>query len=167
MNLKRFGVAKLAVACVLVLGFSTGKLGAATTLTYTYDALGRLTFVVDSTNGNRDFDYDKLGNRLNVAVGTGSDAASEPSPPPPPSGPNPPTGLSQTLMYDCNWIAQWSAPGSQTSYQFKDTRNPERTVPGGNTSTGVVCDGGNPSSNKAVYIKACNANGCSAPMYFP
>lgn len=58
--------------------FLIGKLGAANTLTYTYDALGRLTFVNDPTNGNRDYDYDKAGNRLLVSVGTANDAAAEP-----------------------------------------------------------------------------------------
>jgi YD repeat-containing protein len=167
MNPRYFGIMKLCIAGALVLGLSAGKIGAATTLTFTYDALGRLTYVVDPVNGNRDYDYDKMGNRLNVATSTASDAASEPPPPSPPGAPNPPTNLSQTLMYDCNWIAQWSPPGGQTSYQFKDSRNPERTVLGGNTSTGVVCDQGNPSSNKAVYIKACNATACSTAAYFP
>lgn len=43
------------------------------TTVYTYDALGRLTFVNDSVNGNRDYDYDRAGNRTEVAVGTASD----------------------------------------------------------------------------------------------
>lgn len=42
--------------------------------TFTYDALGRLTFVNDSRAGmNRDYDYDAAGNRTNVSVGTSSD----------------------------------------------------------------------------------------------
>jgi hypothetical protein len=53
----------------------------AQTLKYTYDALGRVTFVEDATNGNRDYDYDKAGNRLLVSSGTASDAAAEPAPP--------------------------------------------------------------------------------------
>lgn len=55
-----------------------GTLLASNTITYAYDALGRLTFVSDPVNGNRDYDYDKAGNRLNVATGTASDSASEP-----------------------------------------------------------------------------------------
>lgn len=43
------------------------------TTRYTYDALGRLTFVEDSQNGNRDYDYDAAGNRTNVAAGVSSD----------------------------------------------------------------------------------------------
>jgi len=43
------------------------------TTRYTYDALGRLTFVEDSQNGNRDYDYDAAGNRINVATGVSTD----------------------------------------------------------------------------------------------
>ena len=43
------------------------------TIRYTYDALGRLTFVEDSQNGNRDYDYDAAGNRTQVATGVSSD----------------------------------------------------------------------------------------------
>jgi YD repeat-containing protein len=143
-----------------------GKLDAGNTITYTYDELGRLTFVTDPLNGNRDYDYDKAGNRRNVATSAGTDGASEPPPPSPPGVPSPPTGLSMQLMYDCNWIASWSAPGSQTSYQFKETSNSERTVSGGDVSTGVTCPYGDPNGNKPSWIKACNANGCSSAAYF-
>lgn len=43
------------------------------TTRYSYDALGRLTFVEDSQNGNRDYDYDAAGNRTKVATGITSD----------------------------------------------------------------------------------------------
>lgn len=43
------------------------------TTRYTYDALGRLTFVEDPQNGNRDYDYDAAGNRTNVVTGVNSD----------------------------------------------------------------------------------------------
>ena len=159
------GVGTLAAGafCLLI---AAGKLDASNTITYTYDALGRLTFVNDPSNGNRDYDYDKAGNRLNVATGTGTDGASEPPPPSPPGVPSVPTNLSSQLMYDCNWIASWTAPGTQTSYQFKETANAERTVSGSAVSTGVTCPQGNPNGNKPSYIKACNANGCSAAAYF-
>lgn len=38
------------------------------TLKYTYDELGRLTFVEDDKNGNRDYKYDAAGNRVMVDV---------------------------------------------------------------------------------------------------
>lgn len=36
---------------------------------YKYDELGRLTFVEDNVNGNRDYDYDAAGNRTALNVG--------------------------------------------------------------------------------------------------
>lgn len=38
-------------------------------VTYIYDALGRLTFVYDNINGNRDYDYDAAGNRTTLNEG--------------------------------------------------------------------------------------------------
>ena len=38
-------------------------------LEFTYDALGRLTKMKDPANGDRNYDYDKAGNRKNVQVG--------------------------------------------------------------------------------------------------
>lgn len=43
------------------------------TVTYKYDALGRVTFVVDNVNGNRDYDYDSAGNRTSVTKGNTQD----------------------------------------------------------------------------------------------
>ena len=45
------------------------RTGTATETLYHYDALGRLQFVNDTVNGNRDFDYDSAGNRTAVAEG--------------------------------------------------------------------------------------------------
>jgi hypothetical protein len=42
------------------------RTGAATETVYEYDALGRLQFIGDSLNSNRDFDYDSAGNRTAV-----------------------------------------------------------------------------------------------------
>ena len=38
-------------------------------IAYTYDALGRLTYVKDNINGNRDYDYDAAGNRTEITKG--------------------------------------------------------------------------------------------------
>jgi YD repeat-containing protein len=157
-------VGKYVASGLLCLGFAA-NLDASNVITYTYDALGRLTFVADPQNGNRDYDYDKAGNRLNVATGTASDGTSEP-PPPPLNPPSAPTNLSAQLVNDCNWVASWTAPGRQTSYQFKDTSNPERTLAADVVSTGVTCPPGNSNGNRPNYIKACNADGCSAAAFF-
>lgn len=45
----------------------------ATTLKYRYDELGRVICVEDNINGDRDFEYDKAGNRKQVAVGVCND----------------------------------------------------------------------------------------------
>lgn len=42
-------------------------------VSYQYDALGRIICVEDPTNGDRDFDYDDAGNRSNVTVGACND----------------------------------------------------------------------------------------------
>jgi YD repeat-containing protein len=138
----------------------------ATTLTYTYDALGRLTYVNDPTNGNRDYDYDKAGNRLLVSVGTASDAAAEPPPPGGGGVPMAPSNLTATYLNNCNWLATWSAPGGQTYFEFKETATASRIVSGSAVSTGVTCTLNDPNSNKPAWIKACNANGCSSQANF-
>lgn len=50
------------------------------TVTYTYDALGRLTYVSDTVAGNRDYDYDAAGNRRLVSTNTTNDEEAEPTP---------------------------------------------------------------------------------------
>jgi YD repeat-containing protein len=72
------GNPRLCVASLLALLMPDGELGASNTITYAYDALGRLTFVSDPANGNRDYDYDKAGNRLLMSVATASDSTAEP-----------------------------------------------------------------------------------------
>lgn len=63
---------------ILYFIFSPSIFAQTKTTTYTYDALGRLTFVTDPANGNRDYDYDKAGNRLLVSANSANDAATEP-----------------------------------------------------------------------------------------
>ena len=40
------------------------------TISYRYDALGRVICVIDDNNGEREYQYDAAGNRKNVSVGT-------------------------------------------------------------------------------------------------
>ena len=88
--MNKFLPIKFLLTCCLLIVCSEGY---TQTIEYHYDALGRLTFVEDSTNGNRDYDYDAAGNRTEVSVGASSD--DEPPPTPPPA----PTGLSCNLLY--------------------------------------------------------------------
>jgi hypothetical protein len=66
-------------ACLFVLNiiFASSSFSAPHTVSYTYDELGRLTFVNDTVN--RDYDYDNAGNRVSVEVGTSVDFLSPPS----------------------------------------------------------------------------------------
>jgi YD repeat-containing protein len=45
------------------------EISTSTTISYRYDALGRLVCVVDPTNGEREYQYDAAGNRENVSIG--------------------------------------------------------------------------------------------------
>jgi YD repeat-containing protein len=136
----------------------------AKTTKYTYDSLGRLTYVEDSTNGNRDYDYDAAGNRRNVAVGTADDAASEPPPLPPPPVPGATTGLAMNYVADCAWSASWYSVPTASNYKFTDTNGTAYTVTATNKS--VPCTQGQPQSNKPYSVKACNGNGCGPTSYF-
>lgn len=130
-------------------------------ITYTYDALGRLTFVKDPYAGNRDYDYDKAGNRLMVAVGVANDDVSEPG------APTAPTGLQSNHFADCAHRAAWNpsvslAPGLY--YSVRETKGSYQNTTA--TSIYVECTRGNPNSNKPRSVTACNSIGCSAEVYF-
>ena len=64
-------------AIVTIIAFPIATYAAEKTIKYTYDALGRLTFVEDSINGNRDYDYDDAGNRTQVLVGVSDDESND------------------------------------------------------------------------------------------
>lgn len=135
------------------------------TTTYTYDALGRLTFVTDSQNGNRDYDYDKVGNRLLVAVGGANDSTNEPGV----AGPPVPTNPIASLGSFCVWNTWWGPSAGATSYVITDSLGTTYTTSGSPysylwTST---CPNGNPYGRKPLYVKACNSSGCSANAQFP
>jgi hypothetical protein len=95
---------------------------AGATLKYTYDALGRLTFVEDPVNGNLDYDYDAAGNRLLVSVGTADDAAADPetAAPTAPGELNHPASNSSG-SYPVTW---GEAEGRVTSYELWQANNP-------------------------------------------
>jgi YD repeat-containing protein len=93
------------------------------TTNYKYDALGRLTYVEDPVNGNRDYDYDAAGNRRVVATGTATDSAIEPGGSGPFGPPPKPGSLTSQYMYDCAWAAAWGPADTATSFIFKSTQN--------------------------------------------
>ena len=125
-------------------------------ITYTYDTMGRLTFVEDGINGNRDYDYDKVGNRDAVSVGNAEDSV--PLPPAPPA----PSGLSCSLIAPNVYKASWTAVSGASYYVIRSTAvtNPESQI----TSTTHYIDQGGATCN---WVKACNSSSvCSAKSYF-
>lgn len=122
------------------------------TITYTYDALGRLTFMTDPVNGNRDYDYDKAGNRLLVATNTASDAATEPAVIYLPA----PTGLSKSLIANCAWRATWSLVTGAAKYLVKDTTGGSQYVT--TTFADIGCPSNNSSANMPSSVQACDVN---------
>jgi YD repeat-containing protein len=98
------------------------EVAAGDTLKYTYDALGRLTFVEDPINGNRDYDYDAAGNRVLVSVNGANDAANDPAT----AAPSAPTARSHPATNSSgSYSVTWGeAAGSITSYELWQANNP-------------------------------------------
>jgi hypothetical protein len=125
----------------------------AQTLKYTYDALGRVTFVEDSVNGNRDYDYDPAGNRVAVNVGNATE-----DPAPVPLLPAP-TAANCRSVGAGGWFATWNAVAGAHHYQFRKGNEQEITVTINNSGSNSSCK----------WVKACDAaNVCSTKtLFFP
>ncbi|RYY02177.1 MAG: hypothetical protein EOO53_14170 [Gammaproteobacteria bacterium] len=122
---------------------------------YTYDELGRLTFVTDSANGNRDYDYDKAGNRLLVSTNIATDATAEPAPAYLPA----PTNLYYSLAASCAWKATWNVVPGAAKYLVKDTSGtPSGTQYVTTNEAWIACPVGNSSGNKPKSVQACSAS---------
>lgn len=128
---------------------------------YNYDALGRLDMVEDKVNGNRDYDYDKAGNRVLVATNTINDADNEAF-----TGFLPaPTGTNISFFRDCVWEATWDPVPGAVKYEVKDSFGINHYT----TSTNIliICTTGKPTSNKPESVQACNANNlCGIVAHF-
>jgi YD repeat-containing protein len=159
------------------------------TTIYTYDALGRLTYVQDTQNGNRDYDYDNAGNRLRVAAGTASDGAAEPAAASPPYVPGldpmvrvipaKPSGLFKNFIIDCAWRSSWVLSEGATYYTYKTLAGRSSNVYPTNSSGGTTvqvlgntitvtasCPYGESQAYEPGSVKACNVDGCSDPASF-
>jgi YD repeat-containing protein len=156
---KAFQVKWIALVSAALLAFVGASLAAPKTTTYKYDALGRLTFVVDAANGNRDYDYDKAGNRLVVAIGEATDEAMEPG------APATPTGLVRTYIQNCVWRANWNAVPGAVNYKVLSTTGVEQTVT--TNQAYINCPFNNKEGNKPKWVRACASSGaCSFRAYF-
>lgn len=120
------------------------------TVSYTYDALGRLTFVSDTVNGNRDYDYDNAGNRLLVSTNVVSDAATGPALLPAP------TGLNKSLIANCAWRATWNPVPGAAKYLVIDTTGGIRYVT--TTFADIGCPSNNSAANMPKSVQACDVN---------
>lgn len=78
--------------------------------------------------------------------------------------PTAPVNLGLNQVADCAWRGSWSSSAGATSYTVRDTQGVE--TPTANLEFFVNCPVGQPETNKPVWVKACNANGCSARSYF-
>lgn len=121
----------------------SNALAAANTLKYTYDALGRLTFVEDPVNGNRDYDYDAAGNRTQVGVGQQLDDA-------PVVKLDAPTGLTCTgpISSSGGYKASWNAVSGAAYYLYQDGNGTEKKVTTTTATLTAAC----------LYVKACDSN---------
>lgn len=175
------------IACTLLCATLSGA--QSKTTVYTYDALGRLTYVQDSQNGNRDYDYDSVGNRLKVTVGTASDGASEPASSSPPyvAGedmmvrviPVKPSNLFKNYIANCSWRSSWTLSPGATYYTHKTVSGRNSNIypvnSTGGTSVQVVgttltlivnCPYGDSQPYEPSSVKACNIDGCSDAASF-
>ena len=147
--------------CAVAITLSPYAHSQAKTTGYTYDSLGRLTFVEDPVNGNRDYDYDKVGDRLNVAVRAVDDLGSKPK------TPTLPTGLSSNHAGDCYHRASWNASVSEAPglyYSVRETGGATQITT--LTRVTVQCPTGKPEYNKPRSVQACNDVGCSGEANF-
>lgn len=149
-------IARSKLLMILFFLFSGMHSAQSATLRYTYDALGRVTFVEDTVNGNRDYDYDAAGNRTQMSVGNPDENS-----PPPISIPAPPTSLrawgpiSQYGGYSATWVGNDGAD----YYELRTNGGKYHTIQAGQQLK--VTD-----TTRAKWVRACNTAGCSAKAYF-
>ena len=92
---------------------------------------------------------------------------------PPPPAPPAPTGLAKNLNSGCSWYASWNASSGATYYTIRDQSGNFQynvSVPATNTSysfCGAPGYTGNPNDYRPKWLKACNAQTCSAQTNFP
>lgn len=133
------------------------------TLEFDYDVLGRLTFVKDNVNGNRDYDYDKAGNRTQMTVGASSDGTDPGQNTV--TAPAAPANLrNYTNHYPGVYTADWDVTENADYYILRLRSSLGSQDQQLTTNTHTYSEGA--SGLEAERVRACNAYGCSADVYF-
>lgn len=127
---------------------------------YQYDALGRLTQVMEDGWEAGGYCYDAAGNRYQVDTGGGGEEC--------PLEPFPaaPTGLAYTWNCCPTYRISWNAVPGATYYTLKLDNSTYPTVNA--PATEYYAAPVDPSQNPPVpvWIQSCNSNGCSNRAYF-
>lgn len=134
------------------------RTGAATEISYHYDALGRLQFVEDSINSNRDFDYDRAGNRTAVAESVVSEDE-DPFEDDPGTQLAAPTGLQLAGPFSQygGYSASWGSVANADRYVVGMEDGSQVETTNTSISTAIL---------RPVWVYAVNYNGSSAKSYF-
>lgn len=152
-----FSDPKVKFRCIAILLLVTSPYlqAAPQTLKYTYDALGRVTFVEDTVNGNRDYDYDAAGNRTQVVLNQAVDEVYVPTVPPKPTNLN------------CSSIAPgvnrgaWTGSTEATYYLYTAYVSGNSVIFRTDRSSYTPID-----NSSCRSVQACNDVGCSASVNF-
>ncbi len=119
----------------------------AQTVKYTYDALGRVRVVEDGVNGNRGYDYDAAGNRINVS---GPDFV-------PPSAPS---ALLVSNLTSNSARVGWTASTDNVGVSgYEYSLNGGAWNPLSSSSLSVNLSGLLPSTNYTFVLRAKDASG--------
>lgn len=134
------------------------RTGAATEISYQYDALGRLQFVEDSVNSNRDYDYDSAGNRTAVAEGV-VDEEEDPFDNAPGVQLPAPTGLQLAGPFSQagGYTASWTGVANADRYVVGMADGSQVETTGTSMSTAIL---------RPVWVYAANYSAGSAKSYF-
>lgn len=130
------------VVIIISLGFVCFEVSAQT-VKYTYDALGRVRVVEDGVNGNRGYDYDAAGNRINV-IGPDSVAPSSPS------------ALIVQVVTGSSAVISWTASTDNVGVSnYEYSLNSGAWIVNGSTSVNLT--GLTPSTNYSFAVRAKDA----------
>ncbi len=136
---------------------SAGAFAASQTLYYTYDELGRVTYVEDSVNGDHDYDYDNAGNRTVMAVGVSSDSEVEGADPQALTAPKNLDLNGPLSPFGGGYNFSWASVENATHYQVRLSDGTQFTT----TNTF-----GSSAGPAASWVAAVNSSGMGPKGFF-